>query len=289
MNGSATIFWIITALGIAMSAAAGQFVTVLEKRPEDPAKIVSPIAYWNETRTAPRPLRIHVLRVDLRAKHCEPVAVIADDPDGNGGAEAQLEKPMQLATRSGVVAAINANAFALFPPPKQGEKWHWADRAPVQIGGWARQRNREASRPQQGYASFWIDPDGRGHTGMLTSPTNAVMAVAGFGSLIIDGQIVDTEIKPLHPRSAVGVDREGRTMWLVVVDGRQPGFSEGMATGELAGLMKDLGCWNAINLDGGGSSILLLAKDGKTLSIMNSPSDLGTRPVPVMLGVRRRE
>ena len=57
---------------------------------------------------------------------------------------------------------------------------------------------------------------------------------------------------------------------------------------ELGTLMKELGCWNAINLDGGGSSIMLLATDGKTLRIMNRPSDAGTRPIPVMLAVRPR-
>jgi exopolysaccharide biosynthesis protein len=52
--------------------------------------------------------------------------------------------------------------------------------------------------------------------------------------------------------------------------------------------MQELGCWDALNLDGGGSSLLLLATNETGLAIMNRPSDPETRPVPVMLGLRRR-
>jgi exopolysaccharide biosynthesis protein len=58
-----------------------------------------------------------------------------------------------------------------------------------------------------------------------------------------------------QPRTAVGVTGDGR-MLLVVVDGRQPGYSVGMTLKELADLMQSLGAQNAINLDGGGSSTM---------------------------------
>ncbi|MDT7538914.1 MAG: hypothetical protein QOI82_2499 [Actinomycetota bacterium] len=58
-----------------------------------------------------------------------------------------------------------------------------------------------------------------------------------------------------QPRTAVGVTADGR-MLLVVVDGRQPGYSVGMTLQELADLMASLGAQNAINLDGGGSSAM---------------------------------
>ncbi|MCU1589229.1 MAG: PhosphodieSPTER glycosidase [Frankiales bacterium] len=58
-----------------------------------------------------------------------------------------------------------------------------------------------------------------------------------------------------QPRTAVGVTGDGR-MLLVVVDGRQPGYSVGMTLQELADLMQSLGAINAINLDGGGSSAM---------------------------------
>ena len=81
--------------------AADKGVVILERRPEPGAPAPGAITYWTESRTELRPLRIHVLRVDLRAKGYETVALIANDPDGPGGAEAQLERPLPLAKRHG--------------------------------------------------------------------------------------------------------------------------------------------------------------------------------------------
>jgi hypothetical protein len=69
-----------------------------------------------------------------------------------------------------------------------------------------------------------------------------------------------------YPRSAVGFS--DKSLFLVTVDGRQPGRSEGMTLDELAWLMLDLGCKEALNLDGGGSTEMLIK--GR---VANSPSD----------------
>ena len=66
-----------------------------------------------------------------------------------------------------------------------------------------------------------------------------------------------TSIPRRHPRSAIGVE-PGGAVWLVVVDGRQPA-SRGVRLGELAELMAALGARDALNLDGGGSSALVVA------------------------------
>ncbi len=75
-----------------------------------------------------------------------------------------------------------------------------------------------------------------------------------------------------HPRTAVGFD--GRRLRLVVVDGRQPGHSVGMTLPELAQVMLDLGCREAMNLDGGGSTTLWARGE-----VVNRPSDGRERPV----------
>jgi hypothetical protein len=67
-----------------------------------------------------------------------------------------------------------------------------------------------------------------------------------------------------HPRSAVGWSPTH--VFFVTVDGRQPGLSGGMKLAELAGFMADLGCTEAMNLDGGKSAQMWL--NGR---IMNSP------------------
>ncbi|NUL81893.1 MAG: phosphodiester glycosidase family protein [Armatimonadetes bacterium] len=75
-----------------------------------------------------------------------------------------------------------------------------------------------------------------------------------------------------HPRTAVGVSDKGELI-MATVDGRQP-QSQGASLPELASIMKRLGCKDAINLDGGGSTTFV-ALD----MILNSPSDGTERPV----------
>jgi hypothetical protein len=69
-----------------------------------------------------------------------------------------------------------------------------------------------------------------------------------------------------HPRTAVGVCEDG-TLLLVTVDGRQPEESVGMSLPELTDLMLELGAVSAVNLDGGGSTTMVI--DGK---VANRPS-----------------
>lgn len=80
------------------------------------------------------------------------------------------------------------------------------------------------------------------------------------------------------PRTAVGISKTGQLL-LVVVDGRQWN-SIGLTLQELAEFMQSLGAQDAMNLDGGGSSELVLKGD-----IMNTPSDGQERPVASALGV----
>jgi hypothetical protein len=77
-----------------------------------------------------------------------------------------------------------------------------------------------------------------------------------------------------HPRTAVGVRTDGRVL-LVTVDGRQPELSVGMTIAELASLLIELGAVEAVNMDGGGSTAMVVR--GR---VVNSPSDLtGERAV----------
>ncbi len=87
-----------------------------------------------------------------------------------------------------------------------------------------------------------------------------------------------------HPRTALGVSRHGRTIFLVTVDGRST-RSAGATLVELASLMRRLGAWDAMNFDGGGSTTMVVGD-----SVVNSPSDAtGERPVGnALLVVRRR-
>ncbi|MDQ2665893.1 MAG: phosphodiester glycosidase family protein [Gemmatimonadota bacterium] len=78
-----------------------------------------------------------------------------------------------------------------------------------------------------------------------------------------------------HPRTAVGISRDGRRVIFVVVDGRQKPYSDGMSLRQLATLMLSLGARTAMNLDGGGSSAMIFADPAANgaLRIANRPSD----------------
>ncbi len=83
-----------------------------------------------------------------------------------------------------------------------------------------------------------------------------------------------------HPRTVAGFSRDRRTLILAVVDGRTS-TAVGMRCSELGALMKELGAWDAINFDGGGSSAMYL--DGK--GVVNHPSDGSERVTGNQLAV----
>ncbi|WP_217559745.1 phosphodiester glycosidase family protein [Paenibacillus sp. GbtcB18] len=103
------------------------------------------------------------------------------------------------------------------------------------------------------------------------------VAIGGSGLLVKDGAAQPNSDPAAHPRTAVGTKADGSVI-LLEIDGRQPGFSEGVDLTELGRLMKDLGAVNALNLDGGGSSTFVARMPGeKTRKILNTPSDGGER------------
>lgn len=82
-----------------------------------------------------------------------------------------------------------------------------------------------------------------------------------------------------NPRTAIGYTEDKSKLYIAVVDGRQPELSAGMTLYELADYMISLGCYDVLNLDGGGSSTMVVGE-----SVVNSPSDrTGERPVFNML------
>jgi len=92
--------------------------------------------------------------------------------------------------------------------------------------------------------------------------------------LVKDGELISnftgSTYVNLHPRSGIGYYEPGHYC-LVQVDGRQPGYSDGVSVGEFAELMYDLGVQEGYNMDGGSSSELVFM--GKTY---NHPSGVST-------------
>lgn len=107
------------------------------------------------------------------------------------------------------------------------------------------------------------------------------MAVGGSGVLMRNGEVLtNPEAEdPRHPRTLVGYN--DKEIVLVTVDGRQPGWSVGMRFHEMALLMQRLGCTDALNLDGGGSTTVWVRG-----GVRNRPSGGVERPIANAVLVR---
>ena len=116
---------------------------------------------------------------------------------------------------------------------------------------------------------------------------NIKMAISGGAVLVKDGTVPDFShmIYGSNPRTAIGLSKDGNKAYLITVDGRQA-VSIGVTQGELADILIEKGIFNAINLDGGGSTTMIVKELGDTEpTIENYPSDGTLRMVPNAVGV----
>ena len=259
---------------------------IIDLYPDNPGALFC----WTESIINPRPLKINFIMVDLTLKDLEVIAIPGDDPDGDGPAESQLTPPVTLFNKFNAIAAVNANAFDSLKKEDKSQP-NWYEGLPVDISGMVVSQGRKISPADIGRISFWLDKDQRPHIERIVSGASVKEAVADwFSPLIIHSQIIpDSSESEFNPRTALGFDDNGKWLLLVVVDGRQPGYSEGVTLYELSIIMQERGCTESINLDGGGSSIMLIRDPENMVETVNRPSDGKPRPVPVMLGVRKKE
>ena len=117
-------------------------------------------------------------------------------------------------------------------------------------------------------------------------------AVGGGPVLIQNGEIKITNNEELkftgkaindkHPRTAMGYTKDGKLV-ILMIEGRNKNAGGATLTQE-AQIFKDLGCWEALNLDGGGSSCMLV--NGKeTIKVSDA---LGQRPVPAVFIIKQK-
>jgi exopolysaccharide biosynthesis protein len=132
--------------------------------------------------------------------------------------------------------------------------------------------------------TFWIDASGNAHiTGAQEcnaafAEGNVLEAVASFGDIFVDGHArSDLDNSTRASRTAIGIKADG-TVVMFMVDGRQAPYSVGMTMAEVAAAMEDLGCVQAVNLDGGGSSTFATQREGEPENSTSAGLTLRCRP-----------
>ncbi len=236
----------------------------------------SGIAYYSETRTNP-PTRLFVAEIDLtNPKVHLRVSPGGPDPDGPGQWQTTLMPPTKIAARDGMDFVINGDFFDA-NKVKDAEGTNSGYRA----GQWA-----AAIGPAVTDGKVWssnskerpclvVRKDGKVTIKPVSKPSpDDYEVVSGNTMLVKDGVSVADSNKARHPRTVVGLDATGTKLIILLVDGRKPGVAIGMTYEELAAEMIRLGCQQALNLDGGGSSVMAI-RDPATdkFNILNEPTD----------------
>ncbi len=195
------------------------------------------------------------------------------------------ESVPSMAKRRGAIAAVNAGFFAL----ANGAPRALLKSAGELVGRTTRPRGAVGVRDTSGGVRLLFDRVTTSEAGGKTmfgtrlgtaerDWTQARHAVSGAGLLLVDGREIDDWAEEQlsagfdtarHPRTVIGVDDQ-QSIWLVTVDGRQPALSLGMSFAELKTLSRRLGLRSALNLDGGGSTTMVVGG-----YVVNHPSDEG--------------
>jgi hypothetical protein len=208
------------------------------------------------------PLRAHALRVDL--KHPD-IRFFVTPANGDRAKDTDGMKTTTFLKKYGCQVAINASPYA-----PVGE----VEGEPCDVLGLSISEGDAYSAAHGAWGALLITKDNRAQ--IATPPfdiSDVYNAVGGFHLLLKDGANVGTDGEK-HPRTAVGISRNGRYLYLLVIDGRQPGYSLGASTRETADLMKTLGACDALNLDGGGSATLVFDGGQGKPKVINRPIHL---------------
>lgn len=253
------------------------------------------IDYRLVARSEPRPLRIHIATVDAGGAGLRVVTPLLPPRSAARGAEARLVDPAREADSIGSLLLVNASAFSVIGCAPGRRPLAYLPGMPVDIAGLAMHEGRLVSPSQDGFAALGLGPGGAVAAGYdLGSLLGArpEEAAAGFAMLVEGGLNVASADGTLAARTAVGGDGSGRLVF-VVVEGGAKGRSEGLSLRELADLMLELEADWAINMDGGGSSVMILRRGGRELRVSEGEHrllglGLPPRPVPNFIAVLPR-
>lgn len=260
----------------------------------EPAPLFAGIDYSRLAPVAADQLQaIHVLRIDLR----QPGIVLeVTAGDRSAGREFRAQTTSEYLSRGGMNAAINGSFFSPFRSGTPGgDDYYPRSGDPVDVLGLSMHAGHLDSAPEP-------DPKIDG-TVCIRKPAKVTIergqrCPAGTDEALSAGPLLLANGSPQnhtlsltarHPRTAFGLSADRATAWMVVVDGRQPLASAGATLPEMAEIFRRLGAAEALNLDGGGSSAMVVSEGGGA-RVLNSPIHAGVpgqeRPSANHLGVR---
>lgn len=116
---------------------------------------------------------------------------------------------------------------------------------------------------------------------------NLQFAIGAGGIILKDGQATNTDVvvSGNHPRTGIGISKDSEEIILVTIDGRDSSF-KGVSQEMFGAILKDMGAWNGVNLDGGGSTTMVVKPSGEAkATVVNKPSEGTQRLVVNGVGV----
>jgi hypothetical protein len=263
---------VTSACVLALLLLAGSVWVWLQVRSQPAEKnqaLFQGIHYIRDVRQSPRPLVVHIVTVRLRESGIE---FLVTPGDQDAGLPLQARPTSNFLEEFDLQIAVNGDGVT----PWRSNSWldyypHLGD--PVDPIGLSASRGVVYSQHRDAEPTLYLSRDNRARFnnplgGVYNAISGNLMLVENGKSLVAAG-IEDTP----QPRTAVALDKSRRQLIILVVDGRQPGYSEGATLKELADLILEFGGHSGMNMDGGGSSTMVMEeKNGKAV-ILNSPID----------------
>ncbi len=237
------------------------------------------------------PIIVYTVRINLRAPG---IGFMVTPAEPNGTFKLRAQTTSQYLQRYGLQLAINADYF---DPWRDNGFWDYYPHVNdgVNVRGLTvsnGKRYTEGYAPPKTYNTLFITKDN--HASFVTPQAPIYNAISGNMMLVTKGKAVSIDatndyLTGKHPRTAIALDQSENTLIIVLVDGRQPNYSEGVTIPELEALMLARGAYNALNLDGGGSVTLAIKGQNGLPQVLNSPIHNhipgNERPVGDHLGV----
>jgi len=230
-------------------------------------KIFSGVTYYRKEMESPRKMVAHVLAIDTRV---DGLKCLVTPPSHESGTMC-TRKTSKFLEEFGLQVAVNGDGFKYLDQDTYDPSQYCPNGGePVKVNSYAASRGTVYSQRWPGRPIMYIN---KNNDVTFNDPSGAIYnAVSGDRMLVEKGKVVDNlESQSVEPRTAAGTNQNGRWLFLVVIDGRQTGYSEGATFPELANFLLSLGVYAGLNLDGGGSSAMVIEGELGGPFVLNSP------------------